>query len=155
MIGQLTSFLSYVLLILNSLMMMSNVFLLMTRSLASAERIMEVIDEKIDITDENAKDIAVAKGEIEFDHVWFKYKDTAKEYVLSDVSFHIKPGQTVGIIGQTGSSKTTLVQLIPRLYDVTKGEVKIDGINVKEYPVRHLRDAVAMVLQKIRCFPVH
>lgn len=131
---------------------MSNVFLLMTRSLASAERIMEVIDEKIDITDENAKDIAVAKGEIEFDHVWFKYKDTAKEYVLSDVSFHIKPGQTVGIIGQTGSSKTTLVQLIPRLYDVTKGEVKIDGINVKEYPVRHLRDAVAMVLQKNTLF---
>ena len=152
MIGQLTSFLSYVLLILNSLMMMSNVFLLMTRSLASAERIMEVIDEKIDITDENAKDIAVAKGEIEFDQVWFKYKDAAKEYVLSDVSFHIKPGQTVGIIGQTGSSKTTLVQLIPRLYDVTKGEVKIDGINVKEYPVRHLRDAVAMVLQKNTLF---
>lgn len=152
MIGQLTSFLSYVLLILNSLMMMSNVFLLMTRSLASAERIMEVIDEKIDITDGNAKDIAVAKGEIEFDHAWFKYKDTAKEYVLSDVSFHIKPGQTVGIIGQTGSSKTTLVQLIPRLYDVTKGEVKIDGINVKEYPVRHLRDAVAMVLQKNTLF---
>ena len=152
MIGQLTSFLSYVLLILNSLMMMSNVFLLMTRSLASVERIMEVIDEKIDITDENAKDIAVAKGEIEFDRVWFKYKDTAKEYVLSDVSFHIKPGQTVGIIGQTGSSKTTLVQLIPRLYDVTKGEVKIDGINVKEYPVRHLRDAVAMVLQKNTLF---
>lgn len=152
MIGQLTSFLSYVLLILNSLMMMSNVFLLMTRSLASAERIMEVIDEKIDITDENAKDIAVTKGEIKFDHVWFKYKDTAKEYVLSDVSFHIRPGQTVGIIGQTGSSKTTLVQLIPRLYDVTKGEVKIDGINVKEYPVRHLRDAVAMVLQKNTLF---
>lgn len=93
MIGQLTSFLSYVLLILNSLMMMSNVFLLMTRSLASAERIMEVIDEKIDITDENAKDIAVAKGEIEFDHVWFKYKDTAKEYVLSDISFHINRGR--------------------------------------------------------------
>ena len=72
--------------------------------------------------------------------------------MLSDVSFHIKPGQTVGIIGQTGSSKTTLVQLIPRLYDVTKGEVKIDGINVKEYPVRHLRDAVAMVLQKNTLF---
>lgn len=94
----------------------------------------------------------MAKGEIEFDQVWFKYKDAAKEYVLSDVSFHIKPGQTVGIIGQTGSSKTTLVQLIPRLYDVTKGEVKIDGINVKEYPVRHLRDAVAMVLQKNTLF---
>ena len=145
MIGQLTSFLSYVLLILNSLMMMSNVFLLMTRSLASAERIMKVIDEPIDITDENAKDI-------EFNHVWFKYKDTAKEYVLSDVSFHINAGQTVGIIGQTGSSKTTLIQLIPRLYDASKGEIKIDGINVKEYPVRHLRDAISVVLQKNTLF---
>lgn len=152
MIGQLTSFLSYVLLILNSLMMMSNVFLLMTRSLASAERIMKVIDEPIDITDENAKDIEVKKGEIEFNHVWFKYKDTAKEYVLSDVSFHINAGQTVGIIGQTGSSKTTLIQLIPRLYDASKGEIKIDGINVKEYPVRHLRDAISVVLQKNTLF---
>ena len=151
-IGELTSFLSYVLLILNSLMMMSNVFLLMTRSLASAERIMKVIDEPIDITDENAKDIEVKKGEIEFNHVWFKYKDTAKEYVLSDVSFHINAGQTVGIIGQTGSSKTTLIQLIPRLYDASKGEIKIDGINVKEYPVRHLRDAISVVLQKNTLF---
>lgn len=152
MIGQLTSFLSYVLLILNSLMMMSNVFLLMTRSLASAERIMKVIDEPIDITDENAKDIEVKKGEIEFNHVWFKYNETAKEYVLSDVSFHINAGQTVGIIGQTGSSKTTLIQLIPRLYDASKGEIKIDGINVKEYPVRHLRDAISVVLQKNTLF---
>ena len=152
MIGQLTSFLSYVLLILNSLMMMSNVFLLMTRSLASAERIMKVIDEPIDITDENAKDIEVKKGEIEFNHVWFKYKDTAKEYVLSDVSFHINAGQTVGIIGQTGSSKTTLIQLIPRLYDASKGEIKIDGISIKEYPVRHLRDAISVVLQKNTLF---
>lgn len=152
MIGQLTSFLSYVLLILNSLMMMSNVFLLMTRSLASAGRIMKVIDEPIDITDENTKRIEVTKGDIEFDHVWFKYKDTAKEYVLSDVSFHIRAGQTVGIIGQTGSSKTTLIQLIPRLYDVTKGEIKIDGVNVKEYPVKHLRDAISVVLQKNTLF---
>ena len=152
MVGQLTSFLSYVLLILNSLMMLSNVFLLMTRSLASAERIMQVMDEEIDITDVSSGDRTVARGEIEFDHVWFKYKDTAKEYVLSDVSFHIKPGQTVGIIGQTGSSKTTLVQLIPRLYDVSRGEIRIDGINVKEYPVRHLRDAIAVVLQKNTLF---
>ena len=132
MIGQLTSFLSYVLLILNSLMM--------------------IIDEPIDITDENAKDIEVKKGEIEFNHVWFKYKDTAKEYVLSDVSFHINAGQTVGIIGQTGSSKTTLIQLIPRLYDASKGEIKIDGISIKEYPVRHLRDAISVVLQKNTLF---
>mgnify|MGYP005948492791 FL=1 len=151
-IGELTSFLSYVLLILNSLMMMSNVFLMMTRSLASATRIVEVLDEKIDITDENSQDISVKHGEIEFDHVWFKYKNEAKEYVLSDVSFHIKPGQTVGIIGQTGSSKTTLVQLIPRLYDATKGTVCIDGVDVKNYPVKHLRDAIAVVLQKNTLF---
>ena len=144
-IGELTSFLSYVLLILNSLMMMSNVFLMMTRSLASASRIVEVLDEKIDITDEKSQDISVKNGDIEFDHVWFKYKNEAKEYVLSDVSFHIKPGQT-------GSAKTTLVQLIPRLYDTNKGTVRIDGIDVKNYPVRHLRDAIAVVLQKNTLF---
>ena len=151
-IGELTSFLSYVLLILNSLMMMSNVFLMMTRSLASASRIVEVLDEKIDITDEQAEDISVKKGSIEFDHVWFKYKKDAKEYVLSDVSFNIEAGQTIGIIGQTGSAKTTLVSLIPRLYDATKGTVRIDGIDVKKYPMRHLRDAIAVVLQKNTLF---
>ena len=150
-IGELTSFLSYVL-ILNSLMMMSNVFLMMTRSLASASRIVEVLDEKIDITDEQAEDISVKKGSIEFDHVWFKYKKEAKEYVLSDVSFNIEAGQTIGIIGQTGSAKTTLVSLIPRLYDATKGTVRIDGIDVKKYPMRHLRDAIAVVLQKNTLF---
>lgn len=152
MIGELTGFLSYVLLILNSLMMMSNVFLMMTRSLASGARIMEVIDEKIDMTDELAKDITVKNGDIEFEHVWFKYKEDAKEYVLSDVSFHIKAGQTVGIIGQTGSAKTSLVQLIPRLYDTNRGTVKIDGIDVKNYPMKHLRDAIAVVLQKNTLF---
>ena len=151
-IGELTSFLSYVLLILNSLMMMSNVFLIMTRSLDSASRIVEVLDEKIDITDEQAEDISVKKGSIEFDHVWFKYKKEAKEYVLSDVSFNIEAGQTIGIIGQTGSAKTTLVSLIPRLYDATKGTVRIDGIDVKKYPMRHLRDAIAVVLQKNTLF---
>lgn len=151
-IGELTSFLSYVLLILNSLMMMSNVFLMMTRSLASASRIVEVLDEKIDITDEQAEDISVKKGSIEFDHVWFKYKKEAKEYVLSDVSFNIEAGQTIGIIGQTGSAKTTLVSLIPRLYDATKGTVRINGIDVKKYPMRHLRDAIAVVLQKNTLF---
>lgn len=152
MIGELTGFLSYVLLILNSLMMMSNVFLMMTRSLASGARIMEVIDEKIDMTDELAKDITVKNGDIKFEHVWFKYKEDAKEYVLSDVSFHIKAGQTVGIIGQTGSAKTSLVQLIPRLYDTSRGTVKIDGIDVKNYPMKHLRDAIAVVLQKNTLF---
>ena len=151
-IGELTGFLSYVLLILNSLMMMSNVFLMMTRSLASGARIVEVIDEKIDMTDESAGDISVEKGGIEFENVWFKYKKEAKEYVLSDVSFKIEPGQTVGIIGQTGSAKTTLVQLIPRLYDATQGTVKIDGVDVRKYPMKHLRDAVSVVLQKNTLF---
>lgn len=151
-VGELTGFLSYVLQILNSLMMISNVFLMLTRSMASGTRILEVIDEKIDITDDSARDIQVKRGEIEFQHVWFKYKKEAKEYVLSDISLHIKPGQTVGIIGQTGAAKTTLVQLIPRLYDVEKGVIKIDGIPVQEYPLKHLRDAVAVVLQKNTLF---
>lgn len=151
-VGELTGFLSYVLQILNSLMMISNVFLMMTRSIASGVRIMEVIDEKIDITDEKARDIQVERGEIEFQHVWFKYKKEAKEYVLSDISFHITPGQTVGIIGQTGAAKTTLVQLIPRLYEAVKGTVRVDGVPVEEYPMEHLRDAVAMVLQKNTLF---
>lgn len=151
-VGELTGFLSYVLQILNSLMMISNVFLMMTRSIASGVRIMEVIDEKIDITDEKARDIQVERGEIEFQHVWFKYKKEAKEYVLSDISFHITPGQTVGIIGQTGAAKTTLVQLIPRLYEAVKGTVRVDGVPVEEYPMEHLRDEVAMVLQKNTLF---
>ena len=151
-VGELTGFLSYVLQILNSLMMISNVFLMMTRSVASGVRIMEVIDEKVDITDEKARDIQVERGEIAFAHVWFKYKKVAREYVLSDISFHIEPGQTVGIIGQTGAAKTTLVQLIPRLYEAEKGRICIDGIPVEEYPMEHLRDAIAMVLQKNTLF---
>ena len=151
-VGELTGFLSYVLQILNSLMMISNVFMMLTRSLASASRIVEVIDEKIDITDENAADISVTRGEIEFSHVYFKYKKDAAEYVLSDINLHIKAGETVGIIGQTGSAKSTLVQLIPRLYEATKGVVSIDGHPVREYPLDHLRDAIAMVLQKNTLF---
>ena len=152
-VGELTGFLSYVMQVLNSLMMLSNVFMMLTRSLASWRRISEVLDEEIDIRDdENTRDIRVEKGDIQFDHVYFKYKKEAKEYVLSDISFHIKPGQTVGIIGQTGSAKSTLVQLIPRLYDVTEGQVLIDGIPVREYPIRELRESIAMVLQKNTLF---
>lgn len=151
-VGELTGFLSYVLQILNSLMMISNVFLMMTRSLASGSRILEVMDEKVDITDEKAQDIQVHRGEISFEHVWFKYKKEAPEYVLSDISFHIRPGQTVGIIGQTGAAKTTLIQLIPRLYEAAEGSIKIDGIKVEEYPLEHLRDAIAVVLQKNTLF---
>ena len=151
-VGALTGFLSYVLQILNSLMMISNIFLMLTRSLASGRRIIEVLDEEIDITEDQAEDIEVKRGEIEFRHVYFKYKEEAAEPVLSDITFHIRAGQTVGIVGQTGSAKTTLVQLIPRLYDITSGELLIDGVPVKRYPLRHLRDAVSMVLQKNTLF---
>ena len=151
-VGALTGFLSYVLQILNSLMMISNIFLMLTRSLASSRRIIEVLDEEIDITEDQAEDIEVERGEIEFRHVYFKYKEEAAEPVLSDITFHIRAGQTVGIVGQTGSAKTTLVQLIPRLYDITSGELLIDGVPVERYPLRHLRDAVAMVLQKNTLF---
>ena len=151
-VGELTGFLSYVLQILNSLMMISNIFLMLTRSLASGRRIIEVLDEEIDIKEDQARDIAVTKGEIEFRHVYFKYKKEAAEYVLSDISLHIRAGQTVGIVGQTGSAKTTLVQLIPRLYDISAGELLIDGQPVERYPLKHLRDAVAVVLQKNTLF---
>lgn len=151
-VGELTGFLSYVFLILNSLMMLSNVFLMMTRSLASAARIIEVIDEKIDLNDDEAEDAVVEHGEIEFENVWFKYKEEAKEYVLSDVSFHIEAGQTVGIIGQTGCAKSTLISLIPRLYDVSSGNIKIDGKNIKKYKMKHLREKIAVVLQKNTLF---
>ena len=152
LVGELTGFLSYVLQILNSLMMISNIFLMLTRSLASAKRIAEVLDEEIDITEEKAEDIEVERGEIEFSHVFFKYKKEAKEYVLSDINLHIYPGQTVGIVGQTGSAKTTLVQLIPRLYDATEGEVLIDGRPVNRYPLKNLRDSISMVLQNNTLF---
>lgn len=159
-VGKLTGFLSYVMQILNSLMMLSNVFMMLTRSLASGRRVMEVIDEKIEITDEQSAKTAeaighpleVEKGDIVFDHVWFKYKKQAKEYVLSDISLCIPPGQTVGIIGQTGSAKSTLIQLIPRLYEATEGEVRIDGRPVADYPLHVLRDAIAVVLQKNTLF---
>ena len=133
-------------------MMISNVFMMFTRSLTSWKRITEVMDEKIDITEERSKDIFVEKGEIDFDHVYFKYSKDAQEYVLSDITLHMKAGQTIGIIGRTGAAKSTLVQLIPRLYDVTEGEIRIDGYPVQEYPLRHLRDAIAMVLQKNTLF---
>lgn len=151
-VGELTGFLSYVLQVLNSLMMFSNVFLMTTRALASWKRISEVMNEEIEITEKAARDIRVEKGEIRFDHVSFKYHKDAPEYVLSDISFHIKPGQTIGIIGQTGAAKTTLVQLIPRLYEATEGTVYIDGHPVQEYPLKGLRDSIAMVLQKNTLF---
>jgi len=151
-VGSLTSFLSYVLQVLNSLMMFSNVFLLFTRSLTSWKRITEVLDEEPTIADDRAKDIVMQSGSISFDHVYFKYKETAKEYVLSDISFHIKSGQTIGILGPTGSAKSTLVQLIPRLYDVSSGNIYIDEHPIYEFTQKHLRDSIAMVLQKNTLF---
>ena len=151
-VGELTGFLSYVLQILNSLMMISNIFLMLTRSLASGKRILEVMDEKIDITEEKAEEIEVTRGEISFEHVYFKYKEEAQEYVLSDITLHIGAGETVGIVGQTGAAKSTLVQLIPRLYDITSGRLLIDGHPVEKYSLKHLQDAVAMVLQKNTLF---
>lgn len=150
-VGVLTGFLSYVLQVLNSLMMISNVFLMLSRSMTSANRIMEVIDEPLDLKS-GTENITVQKGYIDFEHVSFKYKNKAKKYVLTDICLHIKAGETVGIIGGTGSAKTSLVQLVPRLYDATDGRVFIDGHDVKDYEVEHLRDAVGMVLQKNTLF---
>lgn len=147
-VGELTGFLSYVLQVMNSLMMISNVFILLTRSLASAVRINEVTDEKLNLVSPENAVTEIADGSVDFRDVSFKYRETAKEYALSDVELHISSGETVGILGGTGASKTTLVQLIPRLYDVSKGEVYVGGRNVKEYDLKALRDAVGIVLQK-------
>ena len=150
-VGELTGFLSYIMQILNSLMMISNVFLMLTRSLASAYRIQEVFDEEIDIKDEKS-DIKITRGKIIFKNVAFKYDLKAKEYVLNNINLEIEPGETVGNIGGTGSAKTSLVQLIPRLYDITAGDLLIDGHDIKSYGIEHLRDEIAMVLQKNTLF---
>ena len=151
-VGELTGFLSYVLQILNALMMISNVFLMLTSSIASGERIVEVLDEIPDIVSPEPCINEVKNGDVDFKHVYFKYKDEAKEYVLSDIDIHIPSGSTVGILGGTGSAKTSMVQLIPRLYDVNNGQVLVGGVDVKKYSVEQLRDAVGMVLQKNTLF---
>ena len=147
-VGELTGFLSYVLQVMNSFMMISNVFLLLTRSLASAHRIAEVLDEDVVLTSPDDPIPAMPDGSVDYEGVSFKYRADAKEYALSGVDLHIKAGQTVGILGGTGSAKTTLVQLIPRLYDVTEGAVKVGGYDVRDYDLTALRDAVGIVLQK-------
>ena len=151
-VGELTGFLSYVLQVLNSLMMISNVFLMITRSLASCKRILEVMDEEPELNDGRATAAVVRHGSVSFRGVWFQYSGAASEPVLSDINFDIAAGETVGIIGPTGSAKTTLVQLIPRLYEASKGTVSVDGRPVWEYTMRHLRDAIAMVLQNNTLF---
>lgn len=147
-VGNLTGFLSYVMQVINSLMMLANVFLLLTRSLASAHRIAEVLDENIVLTSPENGVKEVKDGSVDFDHVSFKYREDAREYALENVDLHIPAGQTIGVIGTTGSAKTTLVQLIPRLYDATTGVVRVGGIDVRDYDLSALRDSVNITLQK-------
>ena len=147
-VGQLTAFLSYVLQVLNSVMMFSGAFLQMTRSLASARRIREVLTEQPDLANAAKPVESVPNGRIDFENVSFKYHSDAQKCALSDITLHIPAGATVGIIGGTGSAKTTLVQLIPRLYDATEGTVKVGGRDVRDYDLTALRDAVGIVLQK-------
>lgn len=149
-VGDLTAFTTYITQILMSLMMVSMLFLQFSRALASSTRITEVLKTDVDLTDENAgqKDKKVENGRVEFKNVSFKYYEKRKENVLENISFTAEPGEIVGIIGTTGSGKSSLVQLIPRLYDVTDGEVLVDGVNVKDYGLKNLRDGVGMVLQK-------
>lgn len=153
-VGNLTAFTTYVTQILMSLMMVSMIFIQGSRAMASSRRILEVLDTKVDLNDEEASmtDKKVEKGEIEFRHVGFRYYKKHKNNVLQDINFVAHPGEVIGIIGSTGSGKSSLVQLIPRLYDCDEGEVLVDGVNVKEYSLEHLRNGVAMVLQKNTLF---
>ena len=160
--GKLITFFTYITQIMMSLMMVSMIFMMLTRSVACAKRIGEVLDETPAITNDEAEtDVdadgretpaAVADGSIDFDHVSFKYDPESPEWILNDITLHIRSGQTVGILGGTGSAKTTLVSLIPRLYEATEGTVRVGGRPVKAYTMEHLRDAVSVVLQKNTLF---
>lgn len=147
-VGQLTGFLSYVMQVLNSMMMLSNVFLLLTRSLASAGRICDVLDEKVVMKERENPLRNVPSSSVEFRNVSFSYSSKAKEKTLEDISLSIAPGSVIGILGGTGSGKSSLVQLIGRLYDVDSGQVLVGGNDVRAYSLHTLRDAVGMVLQK-------
>ena len=160
--GKLITFFTYITQIMMSLMMVSMIFMMLTRSVACAKRIVEVLDEMPAITDDEAETVtgadghgtpaAVEDGSIDFDHVFFKYAPEGPEWILNDITLHIRSGQTVGILGGTGSAKTTLVSLIPRLYEATEGTVRVGGRPVKAYTMEHLRDAVSVVLQKNTLF---
>lgn len=149
-VGDLTAFTTYVTQILMSLMMLAMILLQSSRAIVSARRVSEVLNAEIDLTDEQAekKDKIVENGKIEFKNVSFRYYKENKEYVLENISFTAQQGEIIGIIGSTGCGKTSLVQLIPRLYDADKGEVLVDNVNVKEYSLENLRNGVGMVLQK-------
>ena len=153
-VGDLTAFTTYIVQILMSLMMVGMIMIQGSRALASSKRIKEVLTTEVDLNDNEAKqkDKKVEKGEIEFRNVGFRYYKKNHNNVLKHISFHANPGEVVGIIGSTGSGKSSLVQLIPRLYDVDEGEVLVDGINVKDYSLTNLRNGVAMVLQKNTLF---
>ena len=148
--GVLTAFVNYVVQILMSLMMVSMIILSSSRALASAKRINEVLCTEIDLTDENAtrKDAKVRYGKVEFRNVFFKYYKNNEKWVLENINLILNPGESVGIIGSTGSGKSSLVQLIPRLYDADQGEVLVDDVNVKDYSLKNLREGVGIVLQK-------
>lgn len=149
-VGDLTAFTTYIVQILMSLMMLSMVFLQSSRARASLKRIAEVLDTVVDLNDDQAarKELRVEKGSVEFKDVSFVYGKDGSDRVLEHISFQAEPGQTIGIIGATGSGKTSLAQLIPRLYDVTEGAVLVDGVDVRDYSLKNLRNGVGMVLQK-------
>ncbi|ADL04239.1 ABC transporter ATP-binding protein [Lacrimispora saccharolytica] len=149
-VGDLTAFTTYIVQILMSLMLLSMVFLQASRAMASLRRVREVLDTEIDLTDEHgtAKSAQVIRGKVEFKNVSFQYTKGTDDMILKHIDFVAEPGETIGIIGSTGSGKTSLVQLIPRLYDADEGQVLVDGIDVKDYSIRNLRKGVGMVLQK-------
>ncbi|MGI6280400.1 MAG: ABC transporter ATP-binding protein, partial [Acutalibacteraceae bacterium] len=151
-IGQISAMLTYGVQILMSLMMFSMVYVMITISLESMKRICEVLEEQPAIQNPENAVMEVKDGAINFENVSFKYSKSAKKFALEGINLEIKSGMTVGIIGGTGSSKSSFVQLIPRLYDVTEGSVKVGGVDVRNYDIKTLRDAVAMVLQKNQLF---
>ena len=151
-IGQISAMLTYGMQILMSLMMLSMIYVMLTMSMESMKRICEVLDEEPNLHNPQNPVYSVADGSIDFENVNFKYSKTANRNSLANIDLHIKSGMTVGVIGGTGSGKSSLVQLIPRLYDVTEGRVKVGGIDVREYDIKTLRDSVAMVLQKNQLF---
>ena len=152
-VGLLSTFFTYITQVLMSLIMVSMIMMMITRAIACAKRVAEVLDEVPDITDASASPgVTVADGSVDFDHVSFKYNDGSEKWNLRDIDLHIKSGMTVGVIGGTGSAKSTLVQLIPRLYEAQEGTVRVGGRPVQDYTMEHLRDAVSMVLQKNTLF---
>lgn len=151
-VGLLSSFFTYITQVLMSLMMVSMIMMMLTRAIACAKRVIEVLDETPDITDNAGSKLEVMDGSVDFDHVNFKYSADSEKWNLHDIDLHIPSGATVGIIGGTGSAKSTLVQLIPRLYEAQEGTVRVGGRPVKDYTMEHLRDAVSVVLQKNTLF---